>query len=96
MGVLKYLNTAEFKITKSTLLPQRFSSGPDSNAQASTSYYSKVAEVNERGELSGDETTQSCSSNNSSDEEEDIVVERIAKSEADTLLEEEEAENRCV
>lgn len=82
MGVLKYLNTAEFKITKSTLLPQRFSSGSDS-AQANTSYYSKVAEVNERGELSGDETTQSCSSNNSSDEEEDVVVERIAKSEAE-------------
>ena len=72
MGVLKYMNSADFKITKSTLLPS-ISAQPSHSGAKSMSYYSKVAEVNERGELSGDETTQSGTSEGS--EEEDTNVE---------------------
>ena len=70
LGVLKHLTNSEFKITKSSLLPGQDSTGD------TTKYYSRVAEVNERGELSGDETTQSSNSvgEATSDEEEDFAV----------------------
>lgn len=86
MGVLKYLSSNEFKITKSSLLPA-------AESAETTKYYSKVAEVNEQGELSGDETTQSGTSNTS--DEDDVAVERIAKTEAEAYADEEEAEKRC-
>ena len=86
MGVLKYLSSNEFKITKSSLLPA-------AESAETTKYYSKVAEVNEQGELSGDETTQSGTSNTS--DEDDVAVERIAKTEAEAYADEEEAEQRC-
>ena len=56
--VLNQLKSDDLKISKAQLL------GDDSKTSGTkVSYYSRVAEVNAQGELSGDETTQSTNSN---------------------------------
>ena len=51
--------------------------------------------MNERGELSGDESTQSGASETTDSEEKDENGEKTAKKEADQELAEEEADEKC-
>ena len=81
--LLKYLEKNELKIKKLLPAPQQANSQVGAASQP-VNFYSKVAEVNEQGELSGDETTQSGTSDNSDDEEEEGKAERLAKSLADS------------
>lgn len=84
------------KITKQALLPE-------SQSTQQSTYYSKVAEVNERGELSGDETTQSGTSHSDEDDEngedddddddETLAPEAKVNREAQELIDEIEADD---
>ena len=72
MGVIKYFaDNNAFRIKKMSLLPapKSFCSDTSGTNGMQVSFYSRVAEVNEQGELSGDETTQSGTSNSSDEEE---------------------------
>ena len=79
MNAQKFLNSADFKITKANLLSTQhltqaseLNTKPGTKKQANTvaNYYSKIAEINERGELVGDETTDTENSQSSADEDE--------------------------
>ena len=62
IGLLKLIDKNDLKITKEQLLDT-------ADRGSAANYYSKVAEVNERGELSGDETTEADSCITSSEDE---------------------------
>ena len=74
LGELKLANTLDFKITKESLIPSNpWSQGGKS---LTINYFSKVAEVNDKGELEGSETTNSDAS--ASSEEDEVVIQRNA------------------
>lgn len=113
LGVMRYINSYEsqelkkeavtemanntssskkqkLKISKQALLPE-------DQAGCKVTYYSKVAEVNEKGELSGDETTLSCTSHSDDDAEDsdnDAVHHRNRKSTAAPASHDDDGENQ--